>query len=56
MKSGRVKIIIDDKIPFINGVLERFADICYLPGGEISSSDVKDADGLIIRTRTECNA
>ncbi len=49
-----MKFVIDDKIPFIQGVLEEKADVIYLPGSEISALDLVDADGLIIRTRTKC--
>lgn len=42
----------DDKIPFLKGVLEPYAEVVYLPGKQISHADVKDADGLIVRTRT----
>ncbi|MBN1181969.1 MAG: 4-phosphoerythronate dehydrogenase PdxB [Bacteroidales bacterium] len=51
-----MKIVADDKIPFLKGVLEPFADVVYLPGKEIKPSDVKDADALLTRTRTKCNA
>ncbi len=50
-----MKIVIDDKIPYISGVFERFADVVYTPGVEISPAMVEDADALIIRTRTLCN-
>lgn len=50
-----MKFIIDNKIPFISGALESVADVVYLPGNEIGAKDMKDADGLIIRTRTKCN-
>jgi len=50
-----MKVVIDDKIPFIKGVLEPFAEVDYLPGNKISQHDVKDADALIVRTRTLCN-
>lgn len=50
-----MKIVIDDKIPFIKGVFEPFADTVYLPGAEINNKAVKNADALIIRTRTLCN-
>ena len=51
-----MKFIIDDKIPYIKGVLEPYAEVVYLPGNDISKQDVQDADGLIIRTRTPCDA
>ena len=51
-----MKVIIDDKIPFIQGQAERVADeIVYLPGSKIGPDDVRDADALIVRTRTHCN-
>ncbi len=51
-----MKIIVDKAIPFVKGILEPWADVVYLPGKEICNEDVKDADALIIRTRTRCNA
>jgi len=36
--------------------LEPFAEVMYFPGKEITMEKVKDADVLIIRTRTKCNA
>ena len=47
--------MVDDAIPFIKGVLEPFAEVMYKGGRDISREDVKDADALIIRTRTKCN-
>ena len=51
-----LKIVADDKIPFLKGVLEDKAEVIYLPGKDINASVVKDADAMIIRTRTKCNA
>ncbi len=50
-----MKIIIDDRIPFISGALESVAEVIYLPGAAIKKEIVKDADALIVRTRTKCN-
>lgn len=50
-----MKIVADDKIPFLRGVFEPFAEVVYLPGKMISPADVADADALIVRTRTRCN-
>ena len=50
-----MKIIIDDKIPYIKGAFEPFAEAVYLPGKETTPEIVKDADALITRTRTICN-
>jgi erythronate-4-phosphate dehydrogenase len=50
-----VKIVADDKIPFLRGALEPWAEVIYLPGKEITHAAVKDADAMLIRTRTKCN-
>ena len=51
-----MKVIVDNKIPFIQEAIEKIADeVVYLPGKDFTPSQVKDADALIIRTRTKCN-
>ena len=50
------KILIDCYIPYIEGRLEPFADIEYLQPRDFTPEKVKDADGLIIRTRTRCDS
>lgn len=49
-----IKIIADDKIPFLRGVLEPYAEIKYLPGKQINRESLTSADALLIRTRTKC--
>ena len=51
-----LKVVADDKIPFLKGVLEKYAKVVYLPGGKIAKSDLIDADALLVRTRTRCDA
>jgi erythronate-4-phosphate dehydrogenase len=50
-----MKIVIDDKIPFIRDVFEPYAKVVYCKGSSIDKQLVADADALIIRTRTKCN-
>jgi len=50
-----MKIVCDNKIPFLKGVLEPFADVVYLPGSQTDAELVRDADALVTRTRTICN-
>lgn len=50
-----MKVVADDKIPFLRGVLEPFTDVVYKEGHLINNSDLKDAQALITRTRTRCN-
>lgn len=56
MCNKRLKIVADKAIPFLEGVFDPYADMTYLPGDKIGPEDVKDADVLMVRTRTKCNA
>lgn len=51
-----MKIVADTNIPFLKGVLEPFAEVVYLDGRAIDRAAMSDADAIIIRTRTRCNA
>ncbi|HZH71558.1 MAG TPA: 4-phosphoerythronate dehydrogenase, partial [Mariniphaga sp.] len=50
-----MKIVIDDKIPYIRGAFESLAEVVYLPGNKTTHQHIKDADAIITRTRTKCN-
>lgn len=52
----RIKIVADSNIPFLEGVFEPYADIRYVDGQDIRREDIVDADVLLIRTRTRCDA
>ena len=51
-----LKIIIERNIPFIKGVLDDLAQVEYLSAEEIDAEAMRNADALICRTRTRCNA
>ncbi len=52
-----MKVVIDDKIPYIKGKPEALGfEAVYIPGAEITAKDVEDADALVVRTRTRCDA
>lgn len=51
-----MKIVADKDIPFLEGVFEPYAEVVYKTGSAIAAADVADADALIIRTRTRCDA
>ena len=52
-----MKVIVDDKIPYIREALTTMGvEAVYLPGSKIDQASVSDADALIVRTRTHCNA
>lgn len=51
-----MKVIVDNKIPFIGEAVEKIADsVVYAPGAGFTPELVRDADALIIRTRTLCD-
>ncbi len=52
----RLKIVVDDNIPFIRGRLEPWADVIYTDQFGFTPELVRDADAMIIRTRTRCDA
>jgi len=51
-----MKIVADKHIPFLEGVFEPYAEVVYIDGRSITHEDLIDADAMIIRTRTKCNA
>ena len=51
-----MKVIVDSHIPHIQGLIEPYAEVLYLEPGDINREAVRDADALIIRTRTRCDA
>lgn len=51
-----MKVVVDNKIPFIQDAIEQIADtVIYKKGNDINAQDVADADALIVRTRTRCD-
>lgn len=56
LSGRRLKFVVDCHIPYIKGVLEPYADVVYLTPEDTTSEAVRDADGLIVRTRTKINS
>ena len=51
-----MKIVVDDKIPYIRETICQLADeVVFLSGAAITADDVRNADVLVVRTRTRCN-
>ena len=51
-----MKVVCDSHIPVLKGALEPYCEVIYACGGDIDRKMVQDADALIVRTRTKCNA
>ena len=52
----KIRIVADSAIPFLEGVFDPYADVVFIDGEKIDAEAVRDADALMIRTRTKCNA
>ncbi|MBQ5387647.1 MAG: 4-phosphoerythronate dehydrogenase [Paludibacteraceae bacterium] len=50
-----MRVIIDRGIPFLEGVIEPYAQVLYLSPEEITPAVVKDVDAMFVRTRTRIN-
>ena len=55
MEHRGLKIIIENKIPYMNGIFEPYAEVAYVSSDNITPELMKDADALITRTRTKVN-
>lgn len=49
-----MKIIADNTIPYLKGVIDRYAEVEYLPSGGFTAAAVKEADALIVRSVDKC--
>lgn len=51
-----MKVIVDARIPYVKGIIEKLADeVVYAEGKDFTAELVKDADALLVRTRTHCD-
>ena len=51
-----MRVLIDKYVPLLHGVLDSYAEVSFLEPEQFSPAMVRNADALIIRTRTRCNA
>lgn len=50
-----MKVVVDVDIPYLKELISSDFECLFINGSKISSSDIKDADALIVRTRTICD-
>jgi len=50
-----MRLIVDENLPFTEAFFCKTAELIYLPGSAIKPADVKDADGLLVRSVTQVN-
>ena len=53
-QKQRPLIVADRHIPYLKGRLEPFAEVRYIDQEEFTPEAVKDADAILVRTRTRC--
>ena len=53
----RPRLVADQSLPYLAGLLDAVADVTYLPSQEISRERLieEKAEGLLIRSVTRCN-
>lgn len=50
-----MKTIIEANIPYIRGIIEPYSEVIYLESEDITPDVVRDADAVLVRTRTRCD-
>lgn len=50
-----MKIIADNTIPFLKGIIESVGDVTYLDSGQFTAENVRDAEVLIVRSIDKCS-
>ena len=48
-------VLIDKYIPYLDGLIEPYAEVRYMEPQDITAEAVREADALFVRTRTKCN-
>ncbi|HIX85210.1 MAG TPA: 4-phosphoerythronate dehydrogenase PdxB [Candidatus Parabacteroides intestinigallinarum] len=49
-----MKIVADNTVPYLKGILEPVAEVAYINASEFTPERVKDADALIVRSIDKC--
>lgn len=50
-----MRVLIDKYVPFLEGLLDGYAEVSYIEPEQFTPETVRYADALIIRTRTHCS-
>jgi len=54
IENEEMKIVADNTVPFLKGLVEDFATVTYLSAEEFTSENVRDADVLVVRSINRC--
>jgi erythronate-4-phosphate dehydrogenase len=47
-------MVVEDQIPFLRGIPEKFASVSYLSIQDFNRENIRDADVLVVRTPNKC--
>lgn len=50
----QMKIVADNTVPYLKGILEPIANISYLNSNEFTPTNIREADALIVRSIDKC--
>ena len=51
----KMRIVVDKTVPFLQGIVEDFAEVVYLQSQEFTPEAIHDADALIVRSVDKCS-
>ncbi len=51
-----IRLVVEKSIPYLADVAERYAEVRYLSSAKLGAEDLRDADALIVRSITRCDA
>jgi erythronate-4-phosphate dehydrogenase len=54
IRINKMKIVADNTVPYLKGILEPVVEVVYLSAGEFTPEAVRDADALIVRSIDKC--
>lgn len=55
MENNKLKFVVEKNVPFLEA-LDGVAHVVRLPSADINREAVRDADGIVVRTRNHCDA
>lgn len=51
-----IRVIVEQSVPYLKGIIERYATPIYLDNHDITKQHIRDAQAMVVRSITQCNA
>lgn len=55
-QTPKLRVVAEASVPYLRGILEQYAEPCYLDNPDITQASIQDCDALFVRSITKCNA